>query len=347
MSLPNPFTNSAILAEVDRKLADWDNQHPKVHQKLVQLVAAKKATDKAFENSEALISEAVSMIRSRNPNEWEDMQKDYDAVLKKKVKDFPLPAEYKKRYDSVQRAWKDWSRQDETTDKKRNNDRNRYASDKTNNILRRPSYNGDCNAIYVAFDNSDKMIIFLDPEGIQTAYDGNILDQMKRDACDFYFLKEPNPGGNKRHISQSDHMMRNRKLKPWQCGSDHYGHWHPQAHENGPIIETADSHEKVTATQKQLLLQFLSNTGGCMTRLLDFWFGVWERDLRLRYRNIYRDSPEFARLPPTNRGHDETYCLRVSVCNRPTDYHRDHKDIEGGLVGLVQISDFEGKHKRE
>ena len=79
-----------------------------------------------------------------------------------------------------------------------------------------------------------------------------------------------------------------------------------------------------------------------MTRVLDFWFGVWEPDLRQRYRDIYAKSPEFARLPPVNADHPETYCLRVAVCNRPTDEHRDQSDIKGGLTGLVHLGEFEG-----
>ena len=79
-----------------------------------------------------------------------------------------------------------------------------------------------------------------------------------------------------------------------------------------------------------------------MTRVLDFWFGVWDPDLRSEYRRIYAESPRFARLPPTNDGHEETYCLRVSVCNRPTDEHEDSRDMKKGLTGLVQLGEFKG-----
>ena len=79
-----------------------------------------------------------------------------------------------------------------------------------------------------------------------------------------------------------------------------------------------------------------------MTRILDFWFGVWDPILREEYRRVYKYSPKFARLPPTNKGHPETYCLRVVVCNRSTDEHDDAYDWRRGLTGLVQLGEFEG-----
>lgn len=101
----------------------------------------------------------------------------------------------------------------------------------------------------------------------------------------------------------------------------------------------------LNATNRQLLLQFLKTTGGVITRVLDFWFGVWDPEARAMFRSIYRGSPEFARLPPTDKGHEETYCLRVTVCNRPTDEHRDHLDIKRDMTGLMQIEEFEGIYR--
>lgn len=141
-------------------------------------------------------------------------------------------------------------------------------------------------------------------------------------------------------MSQEPLLVRNPHLKPWYCGSDHYGTWHPTGRPQSPLVLSGDCSPKSEHAQ-QVLCQFLGTTGRCITRVLDFCFGVWEPELRARYRQIYRDAPEHARLPPTNAGHEETYTLRVTICNRPTDEHKDYNDMQGGLTGLVQLGVFE------
>lgn len=49
-------------------------------------------------------------------------------------------------------------------------------------------------------------------------------------------------------------------------------------------------------------------------------------DLREQYRTVYRESPQFATLPPTNPDCEETYSLRAFVINRDTDEHDDKDD---------------------
>lgn len=167
-----------------------------------------------------------------------------------------------------------------------NNDRNPYASDPQNQILRQPSANGDAKAIYMAFDQNNKSIIFLDPQGIPWSYNEGIHKRMKEDAHEFCSnIQPPNPKRNKRQVSQQEHLKRNPAIKPRWCGSDHYGHWHAQQHTFDPVLETGDFHG-LNATHRQLLLQFLRYTSGPMTRVLDFWFGVWDPKLRQRYRDI-------------------------------------------------------------
>lgn len=67
-------------------------------------------------------------------------------------------------------------------------------------------------------------------------------------------------------------------------GLDHYRHWHEQGHDHdllANITETSDSCNKLgSVTQRQLLLEYLKNTGGTMTRALEFWFGTSDRNLR-------------------------------------------------------------------
>lgn len=346
------FKSSQILKDFDLKMADYDEsmtQEKRIRAKLVKYLIALKATEAKLATEKEikeLIESAYETMGSRERDQWEDWIADGERALEgEDVEGFPRARGlYKKRYAAVTESWESWGTgaKEWTKDKKMNNDRNLFASDATNHILRRPTVDGNVSAIYIAFDRNDKIIAFLDPQGIPWSYDDDVHKRMKDDSHDFYSkIKAPNPKSNKRHISQREHLRDNAALKPYWCGSDHYGHWHAQQHTRDPILETGDSHN-LNATQKQLLLQFLQGTGGPMTRVLDFWFGVWEPELRRRYRDIYARSPGFARLPPVNEDHPDTYSLRVSVCNRPTDEHRDQMDIRGGLTGLVQLGDFKG-----
>ena len=344
------FKSSNIL---NRKMADYDQsvtESIEIRAKLVRYLVANEATDLKLRSDDGIkkiVTDAYEKMNSLKREEWEDKIEEGDRVLKgEDIEGYVKPGQYIKRYDIVTRSWESWGsgRREWTKDKKVNNDRNLYASDPKNAILRRPSFDGDVNAIYIAFDKNGKIIIFLDPQGIPWSYDEDIHQLMRTDTHEFYTkTKWPNPkSSNRRHISQWAHLQDNPAIKPWWCGSDHYGNWHARQHTLDPILETRDSLKELNATQRQLLLQFLKYTGGPMTRVLDFWFGVWEPDLRQRYRNIYANSPEFSRLPPVNEDHPETYCLRVNVCNRPTDEHRDQNDMKGGLTGLVQLGDFKG-----
>lgn len=350
--LQDPFKSSEILRNFDKKMADYDKsmfEDMKIRAELAPYLVANHATEKKLGSTEEikkLIAKAYEQMDSLKRNEWKVKITDGKRVLNGETVDSYIKnkEQYKKRYAAVTDVWESWGsgRREWTKDKKMNNDRNLYASNPENAVLRRPSSNGDIKAIYIAFDKNGKIIVFLDPQGIPWSYDEKIHQLMKTDSHEFYSVtKKPNPKGNGRHISQGVHLKDNPAIMSWWCGSDHYGHWHAEGHTHYPILETGDVKD-LNATQRQLLLQFLKYTGGPMTRVLDFWFGVWQPELRKRYRNIYAKSPEFARLPPVNEDHPETYCLRVSVCNRPTDEHRDQSDMKGGLTGLVQLGDFQG-----
>lgn len=91
------------------------------------------------------------------------------------------------------------------------------------------------------------------------------------------------------------------------------------------------------------MLYYLESTGGTLTRLLDYQFGILDPELRAAYRAVYRESPKFAKLPPTNGPrHEETYCLRAYLINMHTDQHKDARDWKGGLTGIVQLGEFTG-----
>ena len=194
-----------------------------------------------------------------------------------------------------------------------------------------------------SIDKRDKLSAFLIPSAIQDAFrhEDWVKDRMETDTRHFYthIKKAKNEGSqnNQRHKSESSTADENDTR-----GTDHYGHWHATGQTHGPMVETADSHG-TSATVRQVLLHYLENTGGTMTKILDFWFGVWEPELRQEYRDVYEKSPKFARPPPTNADRPEIYTMRVNIVNRKTDVHKDASDWKGGLTGLIQIGDFTGK----
>lgn len=348
----NAFRSSKILSKFDERMADYDKTlsgNMSIRAELAPHLIALGPADRKFATNAAIkdfIADIYKLMNDLDRDEWENKIQEGKRVLNgEKIEGYPTAeGEYKKRHAAATKNWESWGsgRRKWTIDKRMKTDRNMYVSDPASDMLRRPSFDGDVRAIYIAFDSKEEIIVFLDPVGIPWSYDEDIHQRMRMDSHKFYSeVKRPICKDNARHISDGAHLQENPAIKFWWSGSDHYGHWHGTGHPHDPILETSDSH-KISATQRQLLLQFLKYTGGPMTRVLDFWFGVWAPDLRQRYRDIYANSPEFARLPPVNKDHPETYCLRVSVCNRPTDEHRDQSDIKGGLTGLVHLGDFKG-----
>lgn len=193
--------------------------------------------------------------------------------------------------------------------------------------------------IYIAVDRKEMVIGFLIPGAIQDAFGPGTIERMETDTHHLYSnIRKPSKKSNKRNQSE----VRIPGIDPETMGTEHYGHWHAVGRSDLPIVELSDTLE-CGATIRQAILTFLENTGGTMTRLLDFWFGVWDRELRDKYWEVYEKSPKFARLPKTNPGRPEPYKLRVVVCNRPTDEHDDDKDWVGGLTGLVHVGSFTGK----
>lgn len=282
----NGFKASKILENIDTKMADYDRlmaQDAKTREKLVQYLVARDATENVLKKNDEIkkiIANAYQEMNARGRDQWEDWIAEGVKALRgeKTTEKFLKNAvEYRKRYTSVMDQWETWSsgQREWTTDKKLIIGRNQFASNPKNDILRRPSYKGDATAIYIAVDKNFKLFIFLDPQGIPWSYNEEVHKRMKEDTHEFYTkIKAPVRDNNKRHVSESEHLRANPALKIDWCGSDHYGHWHPAQHEHDPMIETSDSLSKINAEGRQLLLQFLGYTGGTMTRVLDFWFGV-------------------------------------------------------------------------
>lgn len=172
-------------------------------------------------------------------------------------------------------------------------------------------------SIVILVNKNEKLIALQIPEAIQGAFSTEVKNRMMTDTKHFYtHIKYANSDHNKRHISKQSHLSR-RYDSP---DSDHFDSWHETDETKEPVKKTGDASSCVLYV-KQCLLHFLENTEGTMIKLLDFWFGVWEPDLREQYRNIYRRLPKYARLPPTNEDWNEIYTLRVVVVNRDTDRH--------------------------
>ena len=332
-NLQDPMRDSELLNEVNDAMTSWDASHPEPSEKAVQYTAAsvfaRRANKNRWKDPQLRVEEAYEELHDSGRDTWPEAEESFDKILQEKLTN----ARTGNRYclQRVLEKWKRWK----CPNKCRINERNAEISTR-DELLRAPPND----EIYLALDRNDFIVAFLDPQGIQQAFGEGVLERMIADSELFYSLKYPSKKSNKRHASRNQFLRHNPHLDPQKCGSDHYGNWHAQAH-SGCMVESAD----VTACgsmERQLLLQFLHYTGGSMTRVIDYWFGVWDSQQREEYRRVYRESDRFSRLPPTNDGHDETYCLRVVVCNRPTDEHSDAHDWRKGLTGLCQIGRFTG-----
>ena len=268
---------------------------------------------------------------------WSELEGRYDSIFnsenKPKIHKDDVVYSTEELLVKIVESWSGWGIR-VTADSVFQNQGDRIAA--ADATLLRPTPK---DSIVILVDMKEKLLALLIPEAIQRAFSPEVRDRMLTDTKHLYtHIKYANSGHNKRHVSEQSHSSR-RYGPP---GSDHYGIWHEGGQTLEPLRETSDSSSCVPFV-KQCLLHFLENTGGTMTKLLDFWFGVWEPGLREEYRDIYRGLPKYARLPPTNEDRDEIYTLRVIVVNRDTDHHRDQKDWKRGLTGLIQLGDFEGK----
>lgn len=298
---------------------------------------------------------------------WSGLERTFDQYMGKDPKRYPQDDKTQAAHTTqgilikIVSAWKGW-RADIKVNRVYQTKVNQIVSDDIDDLslLRRTPKD----KITVLVDKKNKIIAFLVPEAIQDAFKHQpwVKERMETDTMHFYkHIKKPKPQTDKRHISGGkkseakglgaeapdtktlDASAQSPKQHNY-VGTDHYGHWHAIDGEEQPIVETSDSLQN-TAGARQVLLHYLENTGGVITKLLDFWFGVWDSKLREEYREVYRRSPKFARLPPTNEDRPETYSLRIYDINSDTNVHKNAKDWVGGLTGLVQFGEFEGKER--
>lgn len=306
-----------------------------------------RTKETSFTQPKKHIGYADSLLYIGNDDEIEDRfserKQQYEELKGADPED--LPKDKMGRYTTLEgilfkvvNNWKSWKK-DITEDRAFRNRVDRIASEDATLLRQTP---GDM--IFVAVDGNDRLIAFLIPNAVQDAFQHAswVKSRMEVDTKHFYtHIKQPHlDDDDKRHISEPSTPSR----KYDHVGSDHHGIWHAPGH--GPtvagMVETSDS-LGAGAIARQALFHYLEGTGGTMTKLLDFWFGVWDPDLREEYRQVYREAPKYARLPPTNEDPPELYTLRVNVINRDTDYHKDDKDWVGGLTGLIELGKFKGK----
>ena len=303
-----------------------------------QLIAPKN-------NVDAAVIQLYAGDDDSNQELWSKLEKQFDYITgegphaEAEVRDDASPQPLQDILRQIISNWKRWGTK--ITDDRFFDNKADAAAAEDSRLLRQTPRD----MMFVAVDKRNKLIAFLIPSAIQDAFkhESWVKDRMETDTRHFYtHIKKPkneaNP--NQRHKLGSERRTVEEKHSE---GTDHYGHWHATGQTHAPIIETADSHG-TSATVRQVLLHYLENTGGTMTKVLDFWFGVWEPELRQEYRNVYAKSPKFARLPPTNADRPEIYTMRVILINRKTDVHKDASDWQGGLTGLVQLGKFKGKY---
>ena len=318
-----------------------------------QLVMPKKNIGKADSQLYAYDDDSKQQLWSKLEEQFDDiMGEDSESEVEGPVDQFPKSL--KQILAQILQNWKRWGNK-VTKDLAFDNQTDAAAAEDSRLLRQTPK-----DMMFVAVDKRNKLIAFLVPSAIQDAFkhEGWVKERMETDTRHFYtHIKKPkNEKASIRHLSErsagqkkkdsgevkdSEEVEDSGEVKAFR-GTDHYGHWHATGQTHGPMVETADSHG-TSATVRQVLLHYLENTGGTMTKVLDFWFGVWEPELRQEYRRVYERSPKFARLPPTNADRPEIYTMRVNVVNRKTDMHNDSSDWEGGLTGLVQLGNFKGK----
>ena len=291
-----PFKDSAIISRLQEgkdkavaseseapikarqmALADhYQKQHEQ--KKIYQTDKGKGNPRKLFEPKNNIRQSDQALYYGTNNDEimrkWSELVDQYDSIFdsakKPKVHKDDVVYSTEELLVKIVESWTGWGIR-VTADSVFQNQGDRIAA--TDATLLRPIPK---DSIVILVDMKEKLLALLIPEAIQRAFSPEVRDRMLTDTKHFYtHIKYADSGRNKRHISEQSYSAR-RYGPP---GSDHYGVWHENGQTHEPIRETSDSSSCVPFV-KQCLLHFLENTGGTMTKLMEFLFGVWEPDLR-------------------------------------------------------------------
>ncbi|KAL8899636.1 MAG: hypothetical protein Q9207_006096, partial [Kuettlingeria erythrocarpa] len=354
------FERSQIVKKWMSKIEDFNRKNPRPPEKAIQYVMAegyvdgygklKAKWDKKGKGTKFDIFKdtsgptknykaAVKNLYAKGQPTWSEIEARFDAT-------FVATAAQEKDPESVslssvltelvKKKWSGWLHRFEDANLVYLGKLNDHLVDNSGLLRVIPE-----SSIYIALDENYKILVYLDPSAVHRTFGDETKRRMERDTKDLYDLKPPTRAKNARTTSQVDNEKRNG-FKTDECGVDHLGHWHEPGHATWAMFETSET-DSVPSYYRQLMLYYLESTGGTLTRLLDYQFGILDPELRAAYRAVYRESPKFAKLPPTNGPrHEETYCLRAYLINMHTDQHKDEGDWKGGLTGIVQLGDFKG-----
>lgn len=144
-----------------------------------------------------------------------------------------------------------------------------------------------------------------------------------------FSLEPPRLPDAHRHPFHKDFLTKNPRFGKDEgfSGVSHIGHWHMTGYDKiSNILKTADSFGH-SSTCDQLLNQFMHHACGHVTRAVDLAFGIVDSELRDRYRKVFENSPQYARMSTAER---EFTCLRAFLCNLQTESQLDEKDWKGG-----------------
>lgn len=235
--------------------------------------------------------------------------------------------------ESLRKLKRNWNPTD-TKDRRHQSVRDRVRSEKL--LIDMPK-----DSILWIVDKNDKGVLWLDPQGLMRAYNDDVVHRITEDVRTIFSLEPPRLPDAHRHPFHEDFLRRNPKFGKDQgfSGVSHIGHWHMTGYDNvGNILKSSDSFGH-SSTCDQLLHQFMHHACGHVTRAVDLAFGVFDPEMRERYRKVFENGPQFARMSTTER---EFACLRAFLSNLQTESHLEEKDWKGGYAWMTPFGNFTG-----
>lgn len=339
----HPFERTKFLTDFHELCASWYDKNPSPCVEALQLELAKlyHAMPKGYLDSRGHHKTPGKHIQSCYDSLWAmpGGESDWNRVKDEHVDllrdEDPERQPLRKILQEVLEKWSRWKQY--AVDYSHNNRRNSFTSTNKGYYREPPA-----DAKYVLLDRNGKLVIFLDPKGIDDAYEVGVTGRMKDDTDNYFAIKKPaSTEGKQRWRGDKEHFELNPHLTKDDCGTDYYGGWHAAGHPDDPMHMTPDA-KNLQPDEKEVLLEYLKGTNGLINRLVDYWFGVFDPELQQEYRDVYKAVPENARLPPTCDEEEETFTLKAFLRNRQTYEHVDKEDWYGGLVGLSHIGEFTG-----
>ena len=337
-----PFETTKFLADFQERCASWEDKTPKPCVEALQLELARLYLGKPncgkdnaghYQAPSEKIQDCYESLWAMQGGEtdWNRIKDERDALV---GDEDPEKQPLRKILREILDNWNRWKRF--TADNVYINKRNSFASTHEGYYREPPA-----DAKYLLVDRNDKLVIYLDPSGIENAYGPEAKGRMEEDVDSYYAIRKPTVTDGGRRWRGDEHFVLNPHQTQADCGTDYYGSWHATGHPEIPPQLTSDI-KALKQDEEEVLLEYLRGAHGCMNRLVDHLFGIHEPELQQEYRDVYKAIPEEGRLPPTSDEEDETFTLKAILRNRQTYEHVDQQDWYGGLVGLIQTGTFTG-----